>query len=665
MRIKISLIILSLFIAISISAQKKQTCVSPNGSLSLEVTTGNDIKWSLSKNGTLLIAPSQVALCLQNGEQIGVKPQKISSSILKKHEIIVPYLYKKKTIVDNYTELRISSKDGYCLVFRLYDDGCAYRWETNRKEELIVENEIAEFNLADIKSNYIQWVRSDDTTHIENQFFSSFENTYQKHAGLAWNSTRLAVLPLLSQTANGTQLCIFDTDVRDYPGMYLQKKTVDNIFSAVFAPYPKETKQGGHNELQLLVTKRESYIAKTQGVRTFPWRVVCVTDEKGLLNNDMAYRLAAPTVTQDFSWIKPGKVAWDWWNDWNISGVDFEAGINNETYKYYIDFAADNGLEYVILDEGWAVNLKADLMQVVPEIDLKMLCDYAKQKGVGIILWAGIYAMERDMEGICSHYASMGVKGFKVDFLDRDDQWMINYTWRLAETAAKYKLLVDFHGVFKPNGLQRTYPNVVTFEGVYGLENLKWTSEIDMVTHDVILPFVRMVAGAMDYTPGAMRNATKNNYRPVYSEPMSQGTRCRQLAQYIVFESPLSMLCDNPTNYIKEQECTDFISLIPTVWNETIALEGKVGEYAVIARKKDNNWYIGGMTDWTARTFTLDLSFLKEGNWQAEIFTDGINANRVASDYKREIVDIPADKKITLKMEKGGGCAIKIFEKLL
>lgn len=345
----------------------------------------------------------------------------------------------------------------------------------------------------------------------------------------------------------------------DYPGMYLYGGAKDGTLAGVYAPYPKTVEQGGHNQLQMIVTARENYIARVAGPTCFPWRVMVVAENDAeLLDNDMVYKISSPP-TGDFSWVKPGKVAWDWWNAWNLYGVDFAAGVNTETYKYYIDFASDHGIEYVILDEGWAVNKRADLMQVVPEIDLPGILGYAAERNVGIILWAGYWAFDRDMENICRHYSDMGVKGFKVDFMDRDDQQMVDFNRRAAETGARYGLLIDLHGTHKPTGLHRTYPNVVNFEGVNGLEQMKWSPDLDQVTYDVTIPFVRQVAGPMDYTQGAMRNATAGNYRSVYSEAMSQGTRCRQLAEYVVFESPLNMLCDSPSNYMNEKECLEFI----------------------------------------------------------------------------------------------------------
>ena len=371
--------------------------------------------------------------------------------------------------------------------------------------------------------------------------------------------------------------------------------------------------------------------------------------------------LAAPSRLSDLSWIKPGKVAWDWWNAWNLDSVDFATGVNNATYKAYIDFASSKGIEYVILDEGWAVNLKADLMQVVKDIDLKELVDYAADRNVGIILWAGYYAFERDMENVCRHYAAMGVKGFKVDFMDRDDQEMTAFNYRAAETCAKYKMILDLHGTHKPAGLNRTYPNVLNFEGVNGLEQMKWSpASLDQVKYDVMIPFIRQVSGPMDYTQGAMRNASKGNYYPCNSEPMSQGTRCRQLALYVVFESPFNMLCDNPSNYMREPESTDFIAAIPTVWDESIVLDGKMGEYIVTARRKGDVWYIGGITDWTARDIEVDCSFLGDKAYNATLFKDGVNAHRVGRDYKRESFSVKKDSKLNIHLAPGGGFALQI-----
>ena len=358
----------------------------------------------------------------------------------------------------------------------------------------------------------------------------------------------------------------------------------------------------------------------------------------------------------DWSWVKPGKVAWEWWNNWHVTGVDFKAGVNNDTYKYYIDFASKYGIEYVILDEGWAVKGKADLFNVVPEIDIKELCDYAAKRNVGIVLWAGYWAFDKDMEKICSHYADMGVKGWKIDFMDRDDQMMVDFYTRAAKMAAKYHQFVDFHGAYKPCGLNRTYPNVLNYEGVHGLEQMKWSKVgTDQLTYDVTFPYIRMAAGPVDYTQGAMRNYNYTWYKPCYVDPVSQGTRCHQLGMYVIFESPFNMLCDSPQHYEQEKECTEFIAKIPTVWDETVALDGKVGEYIVMARRHGDKWYVGGIAGQKAHTVTVDLGFLGEGDWKMELFRDGVNVTRHAEDYVR--VENVAGQSLTVEMAPGGGFA--------
>lgn len=371
--------------------------------------------------------------------------------------------------------------------------------------------------------------------------------------------------------------------------------------------------------------------------------------------SDFVWRLATPS-TGDFSWVKPGKVAWDWWNGWNLYGVDFEARINTQTYKYYIDFAAANGIEYIVMDEGWAKNTVLNMKETQPNIDLPELVRYGNSKGVGIVLWTIAKLFDHQMEELCAQYSAMGIKGWKIDFMDQDDQLMVQFYRRAAEVAAKYHMFVDFHGAYRPTGLYRTYPNVLNFEGVYGLENMKWNSNTDQVTYDVTIPYIRLVAGPADYTQGAMRNATRSNYRAVNDEGMAQGTRCHQLAEYVIFDAPLSMLCDSPSNYMNEPECTAWIAAIPTVWDETIALDGKVGEYVVQARRKGDVWYVGALNNWEARDLELDLSFL--GTGKAEVFADGVNAHRAARDYKRSFIDLDGGV-VKIHLAPGGGWVLK------
>jgi alpha-glucosidase len=637
---------------------------SPDGKLQVKVEINDRINFSVNHEQTEVVALSPISMTLGDGTVLGSNPKLKNKKSQSVNQKITTPIYKKSEIPDVYNELVLNFKGNYSVIFRAYDQGVAYRFTTAYKNEILVKNEEVDLNFSQDNHTIVPYVKKTDPKTFEEQFFNSFENTYAHLKLSELEAKRLMFLPVIVELADGKKLCFTEADLESYPGLYLNKGE-DSSLKGVFAPYPKEVKQGGHNMLQGLVAAREDYIAKVKGTRSFPWRVFAVSaNDKELLNNDLVYQLASPSRVTDISWIRPGKVAWDWWNDWNIYGVDFRAGINNETYKYYIDFASKHGIEYVILDEGWAVNKKADLMQIIPEINIKELVDYGKARNVGIILWAGYWAVNRDMENVCKTYSEMGVKGFKVDFMDRDDQPMVDFYYRCAETAAKYKLMIDYHGAYKPTGLHRTYPNVINFEGVHGLEQLKWSpAEVDMVTYDVTMPYIRMLAGPMDYTQGAMRNATRQNYRPVNSEPMSQGTRCRQLAEYVIFESPFNMLCDNPSNYMNELECTKFIAEVPTVWDQTIALDGKIGEYTAIARQKNGIWYVGGLTNWTRRDLTIDLSFLDEGNYQIEIFRDGVNADRAARDYKKETIPVPAGKKLTVTMMPGGGFAAKISKK--
>lgn len=646
-----------------VQAQKRFTLNSPGGNLQTTIIIGDKLTYDITCDGRLILASSPIAMTLDNGEVWG-EQAKLSGTSRKSVDRMVPSpFYRAGELRDHYNELTLRFKKDWSVEFRAYNDGIAYRFVSSSKKPFNVADEVVDYHFSADVTASVPFVRSGKDGDFKSQFFNSFENTYTTDKLSKLNKQRLMFLPLVVDAGEGVKMCITESDLENYPGLYLSVAGEGNSLKGTFAPYPKRTEQGGHNKLQMLVKERESYIAKVDRPRSFPWRMAIVTTaDKDLAASNLSYLLASPSRVSDISWIKPGKVAWDWWNAWNLDGVDFATGVNNATYKAYVDFAASKGIEYVILDEGWAVNLKADLMQVVKEIDLKELVDYAASKNVGIILWAGYYAFERDMENVCRHYAEMGVKGFKVDFMDRDDQEMTAFNYRAAEMCAKYKLILDLHGTHKPAGLNRTYPNVLNFEGVNGLEQMKWSpASLDQVKYDVMIPFIRQVSGPMDYTQGAMRNASKGNYYPCNSEPMSQGTRCRQLALYVVFESPFNMLCDNPSNYMREPESTDFIAGIPTVWDESIVLDGKMGEYIVTARRHGDTWYVGGITDWTARDIEVDCSFLGgDKTYNAVLFKDGVNAHRVGRDYKRESLQIKNNVKLKIHLAPGGGFALLI-----
>ena len=646
-------------------ASKKHVLASPGGKLAAVIESGENLQWSLTYGGQQLVAPSVISMTLADGTVYGGNAKVTKVTTKNVDRTVSAQVYKKAEVRDRYNEMTLKFKD-YSLVLRAYDDAFAYRFVSHAKAPFKVVSEQATFAFPEDWNMYVGYVCQNLGT-LETQLFHSHENVYEHQPLSQWNKERLAFTPLMVEAPNGVKMCVMEADLLNYPGMYLYNDDASATLEGVFARYPKQVEQGGHNMLQMLVKDREDYIASFDGATEFPWRAVSVSEtDAQMADNDLVYRLAKdPDPQTDWSWVKPGKVAWDWWNGWNLRGVDFHAGINNDTYKYYIDFASKYGIEYVILDEGWAVNKKADLFQVIPEIDLEMLVKYGEERNVGLILWAGYWAFDRDMEKVCKHYSEMGVKGFKIDFMDRDDQAMVDFHNRAAKMCADYKLLADFHGTYKPTGLQRTYPNVVNFEGVHGLETAKGSrGKADQVEYDVTIPFIRMAAGPMDYTQGAMRNATKRNFRSVSTEAMSQGTRCRQLAEYVVFESPLNMLCDNPCNYMDEPECTRFIADVPTVWDETKAIAGKVADYIVMARRSGNTWYVGGLTDWTARDLKVDLDFLADGVYEMELFRDGVNADRTARDYKKvtstvEVKDGKVDA-LELHLAPGGGFAARL-----
>lgn len=647
------------FITISVltHAQKAKTYSlnSPDNNLEIKIDVEEKITWSVLDQSQIILAPSAIAMHLQNGEVMGNNAHITSTKKENINTTIPALFYKKDTIADNYTQLTLNCKGDYGLIFRAYNDGVAYRFFAKKKDSIIVQSEDAEFNFNDDDS---AWIPYSNDPHNGDKYECSFENIYQHIPLSKFVKDTVAFAPVLIDLSNNKKALITEADLEDFPGMFLTNATSGFGLRADHAPYALEQLQNERNPVQALVTKRADYIAKTSGTRNFPWRVVIISSsDKDLLNSDMVYRLASPRRVEDVSWIKPGKVAWDWWNDWNISHVNFRAGINTETYKYYIDFASANHIDYILLDEGWSDD--KDIMKIVPAIDLKEIIRYATEKNVGVWLWMGSYPLDEKMNEIFTTYSKMGVKGFKIDFMDRDDQPMVDYYYRVAKTAAENHVMVDFHGAYKPTGLNRTYPNVVNIEGVHGMEQLKWGHD-DQVTYDVSIPFIRMVAGPMDYTPGAMRNATKDSYRPINSMPMSQGTRCHQLAMYIMFEAPFEMLSDNPTAYMKEQESTDFISAVPTTFDETIALDGKVSEYCVMARRKGDTWFVSAMNNWNARDITIDLSFLKNGNYEATVFSDGINADRDATDYKKEVKNVSSSEKLNIHLAPGGGWAARI-----
>ena len=638
------------------------TLSSPDGRLVAHIASDDvSISYYILYGDSMLLRPTFIDLDYTQGEK-SINSMTVRKAARRSVDVSVASPFTRQaTMRDHYNELTLHFKEGLSLVFRAYDEGVAYRFLWDGKPGR-VNHELVNYNFDGDWKTTAAYVSQFDSTNHDVQYSTSFENQYKTiHLG-ELDPRRLCFLPIMVHCPNGIKVCLTESSLCDYPGLYLHGNGRSGLLTGEHAPLPKRVEQGGHNNLQLLVREREDYIAEMDRTKRFPWRIMMVGTATEIAMNNMSYLLGEPSRVDDISWIRPGKVAWDWWNCFNISGVDFEAGVNNNTYKHYIDFASRYGIEYVILDEGWAVNKQADLFQVVPEIDLPMLVDYAKERNVGIILWAGYYAFDRDMERVCQHYSEMGVKGFKIDFMDRDDQIVTNFYRRAADMCAKYHLVVDFHGAFKPAGFTRTYPNVLNFEGVFGLEQMKWApTTVDQMRYDCEIPFIRQAAGPMDYTQGAMLNGGRWNYHPCWMEPMSQGTRCHQLALYIVLESPLNMLCDSPTNYEREPVYTRFVSEIPTVWDETRVLQGEVGEYIVTARRNGNTWYIGGITNWTSRDIEIDIRELgvKSEQLGVELYTDGVNAQRKGSDYRHSTLNTEHPT-LNIHLAPGGGFVAKI-----
>lgn len=644
---------------------KVYTVQSLLGDMVVNINVDKSITWDITKGKTLVLKPSVISL--QTDKQIfGVNPKVRKATV---------HNYKND---DNggYQQLLLSC-NGYDVEFRVYLNAAAYRIIPKKMINKVV-NETSEYRFAGDYQSFVPYVN--DNRGGERWCYS-FESYYDEAPLSKMYQDSLAITPLAVCLPEGKKAVVMEADVENYPGMYLLKGTsttasashASSAYSlhAAFPPYPLKEAIGGYNRLNLVPTERANYIAEK--VTRLPWRIVLVTDEdKQLVGNDIAKLLGPKCRIKDTSWIKPGKVAWDWWNNTNITGVDFRAGINTETYKYYVDFAQKNGLEYIIIDEGWSD--PEDLLIFSDKMDMAGIINYAKQNGVGVILWSSwrnlIQRGHEKMEEIMKYYGDMGVKGFKVDFFDRDDQKAINSVYEVAECAAKHHLLLDLHGM-RPFGVQFAYPNIVNFEGVKGLENSKWEPRAgdgplhDQPRYDVTIPFLRALPGCFDYTPGAMMNAVRSQFFGNNDHPMSQGTRVHQMAMYTIFNAPLQMLADSPTKYMQNQECTDFIAQIPTVYDQVVPLDGKLGEYVVVAKKKGARWYIAAMNNWQARDLTVDLSLLikmnetnnklEKLNGRANIFADGINADREATDYKHTQRQINSDDKLQIHLAPGGG----------
>ena len=656
---KLCLAILSLLLLIGNASfaakEKKYVLSSPDGTLKVEISAGNELAYQVMHGNDTILSHSNIGLVLENGTIVGKTPRITGERRRKIKDNMESPFYRFKEFVATGNELDLKLKGGFGIIFRAYNEGVAYRFYTTQSSDIIIKEEQAEFNFKEDYTAYLPY-----TTNDKKPMAMAYQNVYDI-IPLSKAQPKLAFLPV-TVDCGSVKLTLLESDLEAYPGMFVQSQQGKYGLKGVFAPYPAKTDFYPWRK-QEYVTETTDFISRSRGSRSYPWRVLAITEkDTDMPVNNLVYALASPNRIGDTSWIKTGKVAWDWWNDWNLKGVPFKAGINMDTYKYYIDFASRNGLEFIVLDEGWYDPKSGDMLTVIPELDLPELIAYGKSKGVEIVLWTVFNVLDSQLEAACKKYADMGIKGFKVDFLDRDDQTAVEMVYRIAEMTARYKLTLDLHGIYKPTGINRTYPHIINFESVFGMEEVKWTDiKNNMPLYDVTFPYIRMMAGPVDYTPGAMRNATKADWRAMYYTPASMGTRCHQLAAYIVHDSPFTMLCDAPTNYLNEQECVDFIASLPVEVDSTFIASGELGKYIVTVRKKDVNWYIGGMTNWDERDVQLDFSFLPEGvSYTAVLFKDGVNANKQAEDYRKETICINKDSRLTLHLASGGGFAMKL-----
>lgn len=656
---KLCLAILSLLLLIGNASfaakEKKYVLSSPDGTLKVEISAGNELAYQVMHGNDTILSHSNIGLVLENGTIVGKTPRITGERRRKIKDNIESPFYRFKEFVATGNELDLKLKGGFGIIFRAYNEGVAYRFYTTQSSDIIIKEEQAEFNFKEDYTAYLPY-----TTNDKKPMAMAYQNVYDI-IPLSKAQPKLAFLPV-TVDCGSVKLTLLESDLEAYPGMFVQSQQGKYGLKGVFAPYPAKTDFYPWRK-QEYVTETTDFISRSRGSRSYPWRVLAITEkDTDMPVNNLVYALASPNRIGDTSWIKTGKVAWDWWNDWNLKGVPFKAGINMDTYKYYIDFASRNGLEFIVLDEGWYDPKSGDMLTVIPELDLTELIAYGKSKGVEIVLWTVFNVLDSQLEAACKKYADMGIKGFKVDFLDRDDQTAVEMVYRIAEMTARYKLTLDLHGIYKPTGINRTYPHIINFESVFGMEEVKWTDiKNNMPLYDVTFPYIRMMAGPVDYTPGAMRNATKADWRAMYYTPASMGTRCHQLAAYIVHDSPFTMLCDALTNYLNEQECVDFIASLPVEVDSTFIASGELGKYIVTVRKKDVNWYIGGMTNWDERDVQLDFSFLPEGmSYTAVLFKDGVNANKQAEDYRKETIRIDKDSRLTLHLASGGGFAMKL-----
>ena len=614
-----------------------------------------NLKYRIVDNEKSILEPSEIDMILANNNSFSFNNSIKSHSIKKEsHQIISTVPEKRKVIHDDYNVMSIGFRQPYKIEFRVYDDGVAYRFLTLFKDSVIIQNEVAAFHFPGIPSAYFPGIHKRSDADI---FHTSFEELYPLREIDEIEITEIAYTPVLVVPQSNPKIAITESDLEDYPGMFLGG-TGSSVLRGVFAQYPLEEKMTEGEYPQSLVTKRADYIAKTKGTRSFPWRVLIIADQdKQLPSIDLVYRLAPPSRIGDASWVNPGKGTDEWIINVNLFDVPFKSGVNTASYKYYVDFAKRFGFNRIMMDAGWSDN--SDLFKINPDINMDTLVEYAREKGIRISMWTLSHTLDRQLDRALDRFNKWGVDFIMTDFIDRDDQKTINFYYRIAKACADHHIMIMYHGAYPPKGFNRTYPNNVTREGVLGSE-YNMGSDKASPPHDVTLPYTRMLAGSFDYEPGILNNATQKGFRPIEGIVMSQGTRCHQLAMFVVYDNPMQIFSGNPSQAWLEPKFMELLGSVPTTWDETIIIDGKVGEYIVTAREKGEKWFIGGMTDWTARDINIKFDFLDNGNYKTTICKDGVNADRYAADYILMVTPVKKNDVIKVHLAPGGGFLMRL-----
>ena len=619
---------------------------SPDGSLIVDIQLKDKIYYSIYAGSELLLKDCSMSLDLKD-EVLGRSPKLRNIKRNSVDETVKREIPLKNAEVRNhYNVLRMDMAGDYSVEFRAYDNGVAYRFITNKKGKREVLDEEYSINFPDSYLAHLSQTESFKTscevpyTHVKTTEYK--------------NVDQMSYFPVLLETNNGYNILISEADLYDYPCMFI-KSSGNNGFRSVFPKCPLEFGEDGDRSVKIL--READYIAKTSGSRNFPWRFFVISnDVRDIVSNEMVYNLSSPCELVDYSWIKPGQVSWEWWSGATPYGpdVNFVSGYNLDTYKYFIDFAARYGIPYILMDEGWALSTQ-DPYTPNPQVNVHEIVRYGKEKGVGVLLWLTWLTVEKHFD-LFKTFSEWGISGIKIDFMDRSDQWMVNFYERVVKAAAENHLVIDFHGAFKPAGLERRYPNLLSYEGVRGMEYMGNC----IPENSLYFPFIRNAVGPMDYTPGAMISMQPESYKAERPNAASIGTRAYQLALYVVFESAIQMLADNPTLYYRNQDCTEFITSVPVTWDKTEVLDAKVGEYVVIARNKNGKWYVGAICNGkeTRRELTIDFSFLKGSKeYLMTSFEDGINAGNQAMDYRKKESIVKSGDKIKIELARNGGWA--------